>query len=309
MRSPEYIFASVQIKKEIIKFRKYLQERQFAESTIGQIINYTSYFLNWLEHLPADRHGENLTPVTITYNDILEFIDYCRSEEKNNSFINRILLAVRHYYSYLGQKKIIINPAAGIYLKGVTNKLPQDLLSFEELEELYKQYKVSDKRTKRNKIMLGIIIYQYPTTEELRRIQTTDINLTDGRIYIPGTRQSNGRMLELKSFQIMELQSYLNEIRPKLITIETNQLFVSMNGRITIKSSLKHLFRALKKINPEIKNPTQIRMSMLSHLQKTVPLRTLQYQAGHKHIHSTERYKTTNTDQLHKQLELFHPLR
>ncbi|HAF29857.1 MAG TPA: integrase [Bacteroidales bacterium] len=53
----------------------------------------------------------------------------------------------------------------------------------------------------------------------------------------------------------------------------------------------------------------QIRMSMLSYLQKAVPLRTLQYQAGHKHISSTERYNTTNTEELYKQLELFHPLR
>ena len=37
-------------------------------------------------------------------------------------------------------------------------------------------------------------------------------------------------MLELKSFQIMELQDYLNEVRPTIITEASNQLFVSMKG-------------------------------------------------------------------------------
>lgn len=185
------------------------------------------------------------------------------------------------------------------------------------MEELYKQYKILDNRTQRNKAILGVLIYQYPTAEELKRLQITDVNLKDGQIYMQGTRQSNGRMLELKSFQVMELQEYLNEVRPKLLRPvptessekPTNQLFLSMKGNKCIKASLHHMFIALKKINPEIKNPMQIRMSMLSYLQKTVQLRKLQYQAGHKHISSTERYKTTNTDQLYKQLELFHPLK
>ena len=69
------------------------------------------------------------------------------------------------------------------------------------------------------------------------------------------------------------------------------------------------MFNALKKINPNIKNPAQIRMSMISHLQKTVPLRKLQYMAGHRHISSTERYQQAHTDELYKQLEVYHPLK
>lgn len=302
MKLPEYVFESVQIKKEIIKFRDYLKERHFAKNTISPYVNYASYFLDWLEQ--SNQRAEE-----ISYNDILEFIDYCRSNGKHNQLINRILSAIRHYYGCLSQRKIIRNPAAGIYLKGIKKTVPQDLLSFEELEELYKQYKILDNRTQRNKAILGVLIYQYPTAEELKRLQITDVNLKDGQIYMQGTRQSNGRMLELKSFQVMELQEYLNEVRPKLLSKPTNQLFLSMKGNKCIKASLHHMFIALKKINPEIKNPMQIRMSMLSYLQKTVQLRKLQYQAGHKHISSTERYKTTNTDQLYKQLELFHPLK
>jgi len=303
MGKTKYHFESTHLKKEIEQFRSYLQEKQFAKNTIRLYTNYTAYFLNWHEN-------ENVTPEETTYNDILEFIDYCRSDGKENLQINHILLAINHYYGYLSQTRIIKNPATGVRVKGITKKVPQDLLNIEELEEVYMQYKVYGQRDKRNKVILGILIYQFPRLEELRKLQTTDINLKSGKIYIPGTRQSNGRMLELKSFQIMELQEYLNEVRLKLIQgTSTNQLFISMKGNTNIKNSIQTLFRTLRKQNPEIKNQTQIRMSMISHLQKTVPLRMLQYIAGHKYISSTERYKTTNTDELYKQLELFHPLR
>lgn len=302
MRARQYNYNSPQIKTESTKFREYLQERQFAKGSIQQHVNYAAYFLDWLEQT-SQRAEET------TYNDILDFIDYCKSNEKNNRLTNRILSAVRHYYGCLSQQKIIKNPASGIYLKNIKQTVPKDLLSFEELEELYKQYRAIDERTKRNKAILGILIYQYPSTEELRRLQTTDINLKEGKIYIPGTRQSNGRMLELKPFQVMELQEYINEVRNKLIVEPTSQLFVSMEGNKCIKASLHHMFRALKKINPEVKSGMQIRMSMISHLQKTIHLRKLQYMAGHKYISSTERYKTTNTDELYKQLRLFHPLK
>ena len=303
MGKTKYHFESTHLKKEIEQFRSYLQEKHFAKNTIRLYTNYTAYFLNWHEN-------ENVTPEETTYNDILKFIDYCRNDGKENLQINHILLAINHYYGYLSQTRTLKNPASGVRVKGITKKEPQDLLNIEELEEVYMQYKVYGQRDKRNKVILGILIYQFPRLEELRKLQTTDINLKSGKIYIPGTRQSNGRMLELKSFQIMELQEYLNEVRLKLIQgTSTNQLFISMKGNTNIKNSIQTLFRTLRKQNPEIKNQTQIRMSMISHLQKTVPLRMLQYIAGHKYISSTERYKTTNTDELYKQLELFHPLR
>ena len=58
----------------------------------------------------------------------------------------------------------------------------------------------------------------------------------------------------------------------------------------------------------EIPDSASLRVQSFT-LSAWINLNVRPYQAGHKHISSTERYKTTNTDELHKQLELFHPLR
>jgi integrase/recombinase XerD len=298
---PKYIFESGHIKQQSENFKIYLQEKHFAKDTIKPYVNYTAYFLNWLEQ-------NRLLPEKTTYNHILQFIEYCRENDKSDRVINRMLSAIRHYYKHLGQTKDMKNPAAGVYIKGTPRTIPGNLVDFEELEELYNTYKIVDNRTKRNKIMLGMFIYQFPTVEEIKLLQTTDINLQEGKIYIPPARKSNGRMLELKPFQIIGIQEYLTGIRTKLVKEYTTQLFISMNGNKNLKNSILHMFNALKKINPRVTSPTCIRMSVISHLQKSIPLRQLQYMAGHKHISSTERYRLTNTDELYKQLELFHPL-
>lgn len=301
MRTSDYIFESTQIKKETGRFSTYLQEKQFARNTIKPYINYTGYFLNWLEQ-------SRIKPEQAGYNNILQFIEYCRDYGKGNRLINRILSAIRHYYNFLGQNQIITNPAAGVYIKGAYRTVPNNLIGFEQLEALYKNFKAIDNRTKRNKVILGLIIYQYPKVDEIKNLQTTDLYLQEGKIHIPGTRKSSPRMLELKPFQMMNLQEYVHEIRPLFIKEQTNQLFISVHGNKNIKNSIFHMFNAIKKINQDIKSPTQIRLSVISHLQRSVPLRQLQYMAGHKHISSTERYKKNDTEELYKQLELFHPL-
>jgi len=86
------------------------------------------------------------------------------------------------------------------------------------------------------------------------------------------------------------------------------KLFASINGSEHIKNSLYHLFKNLRKINPDIQNPRQIRASVITHWLKHYNLRQVQYMAGHKHVHSSERYKLNNLDSLKNKLEKYHPL-
>ncbi len=258
--------------------------------------------------------------------NLLVFIDSCRMENKSKKHINTMLRSIRNYYDYLKSTgEATVNPAANLYLKGVRHKLPHDILPSESLQQLYQSYPVIDNRSSRNKIILGMLIYQGITTDELMRLTTADVKLQEGKIFVPGSRHSNSRTLELKPFQVMELHEYLTEIRPKILEevakpkpcrkpdkinrkrIE-NQLFVSINGSEHIKNSLLHLFRDVQKINPNVINAVQIRQSVIAYWLKTMNLRQVQYMAGHKYVSSTERYHTNNLDNLQSKLEKLHPL-
>lgn len=321
----EYDFGR-EIQSRLKGFKSYLQESGNSENTIRQKSNYAGYFLTWLE-------AENLTPEETRYNDILNFIDHCHLEGKSKRHINRKLCSVRAYYEYLKKENAgITNPAAGLFLKGTGKKLPSGIISFKRLEQLYHEYPsgagqapANDTRTKRNRVILGLLVYQGVTTEELKQLEVSHVKLKAGKIHIPGSRRRNSRTLELKPKQILELHEYLNKTRPKILAeisvpkparkpnqIDMDklreQLFISINGSENIKNSLLHMFRNIKKENPDILSPKQIRASVITHWLKEYNLRQVQYFAGHKYVSSTERYQLNHLDNLQKKLEKFHPL-
>jgi len=335
-RNPEYSF-SREIKSKLEGFKTYLQKLGNDVNTIRQKSNYTGYFLKWLE-------SERLKPEETRYNDLLNFVDYCRLEGKSKQHVNTILRAIRNYYEFLKlTKPEIINPATNLHVKSKRSKVISGIIDFAELENLYQSYNTNTLRNKRNKIILGLLIYQALNTEELSKLEPCHLKLKEGKIYIPGDRRRNSRTLELKPFQILELHEYLTEIRPKILAEITlasrslgegwkskpcrpvcrpgrkpdkinqtrikDQLFVSINGSEHIKNSLLHLFRDVRKINPNVINAVQVRQSVITHWLKTMNLRQVQYMAGHKYVSSTERYKTSGLENLQNRLEKFHPLK
>jgi integrase/recombinase XerD len=317
-RNPAYSFDS-EIKIRLEGFKSCLREIGSDKNTIRQKSNYAGYYLRWLE-------SEHLQVTDARYNDLLSFIDYCKLEGNTNGHINMKLRSIRNYYEYLKKLgTITINPARNLHLKGSCHKIISGTINFKELESLYQYYPANTLRQKRNKVILGLLVYQGVTTDDLKRIDTGDVHLKEGKIHVLGDRRRGSRNLELKSFQILELHEYLTVVRPMIIkgidnpkpsrkpdkiNIERikSQLFISINGSENIKNSLWHLFREIKKINPTIINAIKIRQSVITYWLKTMNLRQVQYMAGHKYVSSTERYQRSNLENLQSKLEKCHPL-
>ncbi len=209
-KSKRYKF-SQSIETKLKGFKNYLMEQNNSIATIRQKSNYTGCFLTWLE-------TENLQPKETTYNDMLNFIDYCNLEGNSKRQINSKLRSVRNFYEYLKSKDVsIINPAVNLIVKGVRQKLPSNIINYPTLEMLYASYKANDNRSKRNKVILGLLVYQGLTTEELHQLEPQHIKLKQGKIHIPGNTRRNGRILDLQPCQILELYEYQNTVRPAIL--------------------------------------------------------------------------------------------
>ena len=283
-------------------FETYLQQKKFAKATVYQHCRYCGQFLEWLEAQP-------ISPEDCSYNDLLSWVDQLKQNGDNIKLINRKLLSVRHWFSFFQLKdKEVANPAAGLYLKSGRNRLVSGIVSFDNLEKLYQSYPVTDERTLRNKVILSLLVYQGVTTDELHHLETGHVKLREGKVKVPGSRRSNGRILHLQAFQVLDIQQYLLRVRPKLTSEKEGQLFLSMEGHTELKSSLHHLFRALKLLDEQISSAGQIRQSVITYWLKNHNLRQVQYMAGHKYVSSTERYQQNNIEDLQKEVNRYHPL-
>jgi len=293
----------------------------YSPSTIRAYINYTSDFLFYLRE-------SFLSEEKVKRTDIHSYIAKCKGSGDTPKLINRKVAAVRKYYSYLQKRRIINNnPADGLYLRTRKKSIPTGMLTEAELKLLYESYQVTDQRTARNKVILSLMINQAVTTDDISRLEPVHLLLRDGKIRIPGSRHESGRSLSLEASQVIEMQEYLQKIRPEILgSVKkknitpgrkaenqdqeklSRQLFISMNGSGEMKNSLMHLVKALRQINPKVRSCRHIRQSVITLWLKRYDLRTVQYMSGHKRISSTERYQVGYLEDLQESINKCHPL-
>lgn len=193
------------------KFEEYLEAEGLGSETVYQHRKYAGYFIAWLAE-------SSLAITQVTHAEMLDFADHLKKESMSINMINRMMLAVSYYFTWLQHDgQATPNPAAGIRLKGAVRNVPHDLLTKPELEALYESYTVKDERTHRNKVIIGLLVYQALTRDELHALRAEHLKLREGKIHIPQTGKLNTRILMLEPHQILELQEYQLLIRPKII--------------------------------------------------------------------------------------------
>jgi len=311
-------------------FTEYLYNLGYASQTLKQCKSSFKIFNEWisLNKIPEE---------SFNYNHLLEFIDhsmlYFRPRSNPRSSVNRLLVAVSHYYEYLKLKNPDINnPVKTVRVKNRDHKLVHDLLHESDLKGLYDQLEPTNPRLVRNKVILGLMVFQGVTTGELHRLTMQDLRLRKGSVFINGEKGTNfrkgstSRELPLMALQIIDLMDYLENIRPRIlagsyrskpgrkpeienVVSKTDQLLLSLGGSDKLKNSLLHLFRNLKQNNPQVKNSTQIRQSVIASWLNKYDLRQVQYMAGHRFVSSTDYYKQVNLEILKQKVNAYHPLK
>lgn len=289
-------------------FKDYLTKKEFSESTIRIYENGTKDFLEWItkHHYPIEN---------IRYADLMNYIKHRQKKGQSKVSIQHELLAIRHYFNYLVKTgKTKSNPAQGVYIRGIARRLPHDLAAYDELTKLYESSPVNDIRDQRNKVILGLLIFQAVTIEELELLEPEHINLREGKIKIPGTDRTNERVLKLEAAQVFELQEYMDKTRNRILygpkvnePEKIKQLIIGMEGGTSLAGEVGWMMRRLK--HEKVKQASQIRASTIAEWTRKNDVRVVQYMSGHKYVSTTERYQATHLEDLQEQLRKFHPLK
>jgi integrase/recombinase XerD len=293
-------------------FKDYLTQKNFSSITVNTYGKYILHYKEWLAQ-------EEKQAKTINYTDLLSYLEYCYSKDLSPRYINYLLAGIRHYYEYLKElKEIENNPASDLFIKGITRRIPHDLLTEEELRTIYESYVPTKEKGlsqlvfQRNKVILGLLIFQGLSVQDLEKLEPLHLRLRKGVIEVPKSTKTNARILGLEAHQLIDLQEYESKIRPLLLEFSgknTTALFVSIGESHKIRNSLMKFITPLKQQHSFFKEISQLRQSRITLWTKHHDIRQAQYLAGHKYVSSTERYEKTNLDDLQKELDKHHPLR
>jgi integrase/recombinase XerD len=293
------------MKKQLRSFEKAQRAKGYRLNTINGHVNEVRQFLEWAE-------GENIPIKEVSYTDLLSYIKHCREQTNRKQTINQKLQALKHYFNWqMEEGKREGNPAYELRLRNKIRTVPHDIIKPEKLEKLYKNYPDRGVVGKRNKVILGLFIYQGLRTGEVSALRVEDVNLEDGKIYVPRVGRSNSRKLDLEAHQMIKLQHYMQKVRPALLLIhekETDKLFTSSGPGYEVRNVHQKLIDHLRKQYDWLKSYKQIRASVITHWLKEYNIRQVQYMIGHRYVSSTERYKTDRLEDLKEQIEELHPL-
>jgi len=300
-------------------FVSYLLLKGFSTTTTNRYTKDAENFIQWIKK-------ENVETETVSYADILHYIQHKRNTVKQRT-ISTHVNSIKHFYNYLNTTgQVTDNPTTQIEIKGIKRKILYHTLNKQELESLYNNFelpkaddpnknqnwfKTSVLAAKRNKVILGLMIYQGLNSNEIRSLTVTDIKLREGKIYIAGTRRSNERELNLESHQILDMMEYTLQTRNELLKQtkkKSDKLFTSTGNGEGFNNVMQKLMKKLNKINSKITSANQIRTSVITQWLKLYNLRQVQYMAGHRYVSSTESYLINDLEDLQDDITKYHPI-
>lgn len=286
-------------------FKTWLLRQDLAESTVAGYVRIARRFTEWLTE-------EHINSKDLQYTDLLAWIRELKSRGLSARSVNNYLTGVRWWLDWLKSSgEIPDNPAVDLQVKGTRKRIPHDLLEPEKLEKLYAEYEPRWIEGHRNKALLGLLIFQGLQTTELERITCAHLDLQQGTIRIPEGKLGAGRTLALNAAQILDLNRYQSEVRPKLLEKQpdpTTKLLLSGGGSPTLHNAVKNLVRQLRKKYAWFTGASQLRASRIAIWVKACNLREAQYRAGHRQVSTTERYKTSDLEGLQEAVGKHHPL-
>ena len=297
------------------QFKEYLQIKGYSSATITTILKYVDYFTRWCQ-------GDNTPDLAeVGHNDVVAYVQHCNLRGASKKTTANYILYLKKYYDYLiGEGLVTDNPCTSINIKGIKRKILYDILPIESLERLYRLYstevaagqQISELSRKRNKVILGLILYQAVRSEELPKLQVSDVKLRDGAIFIPGSGRSMERTLKLQAAQLFDLMDYIHDTRKRILayreaTEPVQELFINIRGSENFSNTLSALKRQLHQVSRQVESLDQLRASVIVHWLKQHNLRQVQVMAGHRYISSTEAYQASNLDDLKSDISKYHP--
>jgi len=297
----------LQNEKDQPEFIKYLLQKGYSIKSGERYLKDIELYKKWL-------HKENITEEAVSYNDITHYIQSKKGKVKQIT-IQTVLASLKQYYNYLQELGFIAeNPTVNVQIKGIKRKVLHNILSKQDLEKIYFDYKNSQSESlskKRNEIIVSLLVYQGLNTNDLQSLITKDVKLREGKIFIKGSRRSNERTLKLEAHQILDFMEYTLQVRQTILTEtkkETDLFFVTQGNSLKLQNVMQKLMQQLHKQNGQIKSVKQIRASVITGWLKVYNLREVQYFAGHRYVSSTENYLINDLEDLKEDINKYHPI-
>lgn len=241
---------------------------------------------------------------------VIEYLVRIKDEGLSANSTNRALAALRGFYKYLLQEKMIEQtPLANIELAKVWMRLP-DTISKEEMTLILAQPGMDTAQAVRNSAMLELLYATGIRVSELIGLRMNSINWQVGLLVVMG-KGGKERIVPIGKTAYDCVKYYVEQARPQLMQGKSSDiLFLNrFGGKFTRQGFWKIVVDYARKSGLHKKvHPHTFRHSFASHLlEGGADLRTVQVMLGHADISTTQIYTHITRERLKEIHQKFHP--
>jgi integrase/recombinase XerD len=292
-------------KQSRIDFENYLRfEKSLSENSISGYLTDVQKLEKFCSLNSSDK-----SPVSVTYNDLTDFIAWYVKENSNARTQARILSGIRAFYRFLLiEGEINENPSTLLESPKTGLKLP-DVLSVEEIDSMISMIDLSKPEGHRNKAILETLYGCGLRVSELLSLRMTDIHRKEGFIIVTG-KGNKQRLIPISGTAVKYIDIYFADRQLLTKIHDGNIVFLNRRGRKLTRAMIFHIIKDLAARAGIKKNihPHTFRHSFATHMvQAGADLRAVQEMLGHESIITTEIYTHIDRSFLRDTINKYHP--
>lgn len=272
----------------VIKFLNYLENNlNFSKLTIRSYKQDLTDFLSFIDKYHYDF-------LNIDNDIIRHYQKYLDSKNLKNSTISRKMSALRTFYNYLLDEKLIRNNLfINIRNPKLERKLP-NYLNYTQMEELLNSIDIKTYDGLKNRLLIELFYNTGCRVSEVINIKKSDINYANKTIKIMG-KGSKERIVYYGEYVQKYLEDYLkidnnskylfvNKKNEQLTIYEVEQIVKDIVAKISLKTHV---------------TPHTLRHTFATHmLNNGADIKSVQEMLGHSSLGTTGIYTHVSTDRL-----------
>jgi integrase/recombinase XerD len=288
----------------LARFLNYLSlERGLAANTLQ------SYGRDLAKLVPfLKRTGRDWT--SLSEDDLVRFIhEQSRAGGLSARSLARLVSSLKSFFGFLvldGRRPK--NPTLHLSTPSLWMSLPH-VLTVKEIEDLLAEPDTRTRQGVRDRAMLEVLYASGLRVSELVTLRIQDLNLEEGFLICRG-KGGKERLVPLGTSARSWVKRYQAEVRPLLMKLTTDVLFLTRRGRPFTRQGFWKLLRRvsagaglLAKVTPHI-----LRHSFATHLlERGADLRSVQMMLGHSQITTTQIYTHVSREKIRRLYDRFHP--
>ncbi len=293
--------------EKIKDFENFLRfERNFSDNTLDAYLRDVRKLRDY-----AEFDMDNTGPLTITYENIQEFLFQFSKKKFSERTQARWISSIKAFFRYLVEDEarednpatLLEGPKLGLYLP--------DTLSFDDVNRIIKVINISTDLGRRNHCMIEVLYGCGLRVSELIDLKISNINFKESYLKVEG-KGDKSRFVPLAAYTSKLIKEYIRDIRSKYKINKKCEdiLFLNSRGssmsRVIVFIIIKELTEKAG-INKKI-SPHTFRHSFATHLlQNGADLRYIQEMLGHSSITTTEIYTHLKNEELRDVILNYHP--